>query len=290
MSRVAQIRQTMASTTKTKKITGTMKLVAMSKVSKAERLMASSRPYAEKMQNVIAHVSQSHSEYRHPFLMERPNHKRVGIIVVSSDRGLCGGLNIQLFKEILLFMKEQKKLGKTVELGLIGNKAIQFFKHLDVDVVADVRRLPDKPSLMDMVGVVQAMLNRYEDGELGSVYVGYNRFTSMMTQTPLLSPLLPIVLHKHADESKQDTYWDYLYEPDAPSVLDVMLKRYIESQVYQSVVENMASEHAARMMAMDSATKNAEEVIESLRLIYNKARQAQITQELSEIVAGADAV
>jgi F-type H+-transporting ATPase subunit gamma len=290
MSSVDHIRQTMVSTTKTKKITGTMKLVAMSKVHKAQRLMASSRPYADKMKSVIGHVSHSHSEYHHPFLTPRPDQKRVGIIVVSSDRGLCGGLNIQLFKEVVLFMQRQKKAGNQVELSLIGNKAIQFFKYLDCTILADVRKLPDQPSLMDMVGVVQAMLSRYESVELGSVYLAYNRFTSMMLQTPLLEPLLPIDLHKQADETKPETYWDYLYEPDAPAVLDVMLKRYIESQVYQGVVENLASEHAARMMAMDSATKNAEEVIESLRLIYNKARQAQITQELSEIVAGADAV
>jgi F-type H+-transporting ATPase subunit gamma len=289
MSSVEQIRSTIKSTRKTQKITSTMQSVALSKLYKAKQIMEQSKPYAQKMMEVIGHIAHSHSEYKHCFF-EKPARKvkRIGYLVVSSDRGLCGGLNGNLFKKVIKELRELEKKHIKVSMCLIGNKAIQYFERLDVEVVGHAKQLGDRPSVVDTVGIVQMMLDRYRAGELDAVYIASNQFVSMMSQKPELVQLLPLVAAESEHIAKG--HWDYLYEPDAKEVLDLLLTRYIESLVYQAVIENIACEQAARMMAMESATKNAEEIIDSLQLRYNKARQAAITKELAEIVAGAAAV
>jgi F-type H+-transporting ATPase subunit gamma len=289
MSNIEHIRNTIKSTRKTQKITGTMQSVALSKLYKAKQTMELSKPYAEKMLAVIGHIAHSHSEYRHCFLEQRQQRvKRVGYIVVSSDRGLCGGLNSNLFKKLVTELRDSEARGVKASMCLIGNKAMQYFERISVEVLGHAHHLGDRPSVLDTVGIVQMLLDRYRQGQLDAVYLVSNQFISMMVQKPRILKLLPLVPAE--PEHTATGHWDYLYEPDAKEALDRLLTRYIESLVYQAVIENIACEQASRMMAMESATKNAQEIIENLQLSYNKARQAAITQELAEIVAGAAAV
>lgn len=287
MAGAKEIRTQIKSVGNTQKITKAMEMVAASKMRRAQDRMEASRPYARRMREVIGHIANATPDYRHPYLIEREP-KSVGIIVVSSDRGLCGGLNINLFKAVLREIREWQEQGVDVELCLIGNKAAAFFNRLDLPVKAQTGELGDSPHITDLIGTVKIMLDRYRDGETDRLFLASNDFENTMTQQPAVQRLLPV--EPVQDEELRD-FWDYLYEPASPeALLDEVLDRYIESQVYQGVVENVACEMAARMVAMKAATDNAEEMIENLRLDYNKARQAAITQELSEIVSGAAAV
>ena len=281
-----EIRAQIKSISNTRKITSAMEMVAASKMRKAQDRMASSRPYAEKILAVIHHLAQANPEYHHPYLQTR-NVKRVGFIVVSSDRGLCGGLNNNLFRDVLRRMRELQDQGVEIDICTIGQKASNFFSRLGT-LKAQVTHLGDAPEIADIIGTVKCMLSAYDNGELDQTYVVFNRFVNTMTQQPTFEQLLPIATEEEEEELKH--HWDYIYEPDSKSVLDGLLMRFVESQVYQAVVENIACEMAARMVAMKAATDNAGNLIDDLQLAYNKARQAAITQELSEIVAGAAAV
>jgi len=283
-----EIKSKIASVKNTQKITSAMEMVAASKMRRLQERMHASRPYATNMRSVIGHIAEGSLEYRHPYMEER-DVKRVGYIVISSDRGLCGGLNINLFKKTIKDAGVWTTKGAEVQFALIGSKAISFFNSFgNGDVVAQVSGLGDTPSLAELIGSVQVMLKAYDEGKLDRLYVVNNTFVNTMVQEPTINQLLP--LPKEEGNTEQSHHWDYLYEPDAKELLDVLLTRYVESQVYQGVVENVACEMAARMMAMKSATDNATDLIDDLQLIYNKARQAAITQELGEIVAGAAAV
>jgi F-type H+-transporting ATPase subunit gamma len=281
-----EIKSKIASVKNTQKITSAMEMVAASKMRKAQEGMAASRPYAENIRNVIGHIALGNLEFRHPYLEEREI-KRVGYIVVSTDRGLCGGLNINSFKRVLADAAKWQAKEAEVEFAVIGSKATSFFNNMNANVTAQVSGLGDRPSLTDLIGSVKVMLNAYDNGEIDKLFIVYNKFVNTMTQTPTIDQLLP--LPKSDDEAIQHR-WDYIYEPDAQALLEQLLVRYVESQVYQGVVENIACEQAARMVAMKSATDNAGDLIDDLQLVYNKARQASITQELGEIVAGASAV
>ncbi len=281
-----EIKTKISSVKNTQKITNAMEMVAASKMRKAQDSMAASRPYATNIRNVIGHIALGNLEYRHPYMEERET-KRVGYIVVSTDRGLCGGLNTNLFKKVLSDAAEKQASGADVEFGVIGSKATSFFNSMGAKVTAQISGLGDNPSLTDLVGSVKVMLKAYDDGEIDKLYVVYNKFVNTMTQEATIDQLLPL---PKSDDEEISHRWDYIYEPDANSLLDKLLVRYIESQVYQGVVENIACEQASRMVAMKAATDNAGELIKDLQLVYNKARQAAITQELGEIVAGAAAV
>lgn len=281
-----EIRTKISSIKSTQKITRAMEMVAASKMRRAQDRMRRSRPYEEKIRNVIGHLAQAHPEYKHPFMMPREV-KRVGVIIVSSDRGLCGGLNTNLFRTTLLTLREWRNQGIEVDICTVGNKASLFFKRFGGNIVAQIPHIGDEPSLEDLIGAVKVMLDAYDDGKIDQLYRVYNRFINTMTQKPMVGQLLPI---QSSGDERLEHHWDYIYEPEAQEVLDGLLMRYIESLVYQSVVENIACEQAARMVAMKSASDNAGNLIEDLQLAYNKARQAAITQELSEIVGGAAAV
>ena len=288
MAGAKEIRNKIGSVKNTQKITGAMEMVAASKMRRAQERMSASRPYAETMRKVIGHIAQGNLEYKHPYLIEREV-KRVGYIVVSTDRGLCGGLNINLFKAALNDMKQWSAKGAKVDLALIGNKASSFFERHGAKVQAHVAGLGDNPSVNDLIGSVKVMLKAYDNGEIDKLYLVYNKFVNTMVQQPRVDQLLPLPVTEDSKLAKQQP-WDYLYEPDPKQLLDTLLIRYVESQVYQGVVENLASEQAARMVAMQAATDNAGNLINDLQLVYNKARQASITQELTEIVSGAAAV
>lgn len=281
-----EIRTQIGSIKNTQKITKAMEMVAASKMRKAQDRMEKGKPYALRMRSVIGHLANATSEYKHPYLNARPV-KRVGYIVVSSDRGLCGGLNINVFKRAILHSKAFAAENIEVDLCLIGAKAAAFFKSVGGKVVASVRDVGEDPSISTLIGSVMVMLNAFESGKLDQVFLVSNEFVNTMTQQPQVEQLLPL-LPESLETTKHQ--WDYLYEPEAKVLLDGLLRRYIESQVYQAVVENAACEQAARMIAMKNASDNAGEIIDGLKLAYNKARQAAITQELSEIVAGAAAV
>lgn len=281
-----EIRTKIRSIQSTQKITRAMEMVAASKMRKAQDRMAASRPYAEKMRKVIGHLAMAHPEYKHPFMIEREA-KRVGFIVVSTDRGLCGGLNANMFKTMVAAMKEWQAKGVEIDLCTIGSKAGGFFRRLGGNVVAQASHLGDAPGIIELIGTVKVMLDAYHQGSIDRLYLVSNEFVNTMTQAPGLEQLLPIVPD---EDDRLKHHWDYIYEPESQDVLDDLLMRYIESQVYQGVVENIACEQAARMVAMKSASDNAGNLIDELQLAYNKARQAAITQELSEIVAGAAAV
>jgi len=281
-----EIKTKIASVQNTQKITNAMEMVAASKMRKAQEGMAASRPYATNIRNVIGHIALGNLEYRHPYMDERPV-KRVGYIVVSTDRGLCGGLNINLFKQVLADAAKWQSQEAEVEFAVVGSKATSFFNNMGAKVSAQISGLGDSPSLTDLVGSVQVMLKAYDDGEIDKLFIVYNKFVNTMTQAPTIDQLLPL---PKSDDEEIKHRWDYIYEPDANVLLDQLLVRYVESQVYQGVVENLACEQAARMVAMKAATDNAGELIDDLQLVYNKARQAAITQELGEIVAGAAAV
>lgn len=281
-----EIRNQISSIQGTQKITSAMQMVAASKMRKAQERMSKGRPYADRIRNVIGHLANANPEYNHLYLQEREV-KRVGYIVVSTDRGLCGGLNGNLFKKTIKNMKEWNEQGVEIDICAIGQKAVGFFKNYGGNVVAALAHLGDQPSAHELIGSVKVMLDAYDEGKIDRLYVVHNHFVNTMTQEPTVSQLLPL---QAAEENDFKHHWDYLYEPDAKDLLDGLLTRFIESQVYQGVVENAACEQAARMIAMKSATDNAGDMIDELQLIYNKARQAAITQELSEIVSGAAAV
>ena len=282
-----EIRTKIASIKNTQKITRAMEMVAASKMRKTKDRMQATRPYSIKIGKIIKHLAQANPEYKHPYLIAR-DVKRVGIILVSSDRGLCGGLNSNLFRKTLTQLVQWHNANIEVDVCTIGTKASGFFSNLKVNVVGQVSKLGDAPHLNDIVGVIKIMLDAYEEGRIDELYVVSNEFVNTMTQRPTVEQLLPVVACE-LDE-KLNGHWDYIYEPDAKEVLDHLLTRFIESKVYQGLVENNACEQAARMVAMKSASDNAGNLIGELQLIYNKARQAAITQEISEIVAGAAAV
>ena len=286
MAAAKEIRTKIASVKNTQKITKAMEMVAASKMRKAQERMAAARPYADKMRNVVAHIAHANSEYKHPFLLQR-DVKRIGAIVVTTDRGLCGGLNGNLFRQALRQFQQWEGEGKELDLAVIGTKGVGFFSRIGGRVVAQVSALGDSPQLEQLIGTIKIMLDAYDEGRVDQVFLIYNQFVNRMTQKPSFEQLLPLP-PSESDDLKH--HWDYIYEPEAREVMDHLLSRYIESLVYQGVVENIACEQAARMVAMKSASDNAGKLIDELQLIYNKARQAAITQELSEIVAGAAAV
>lgn len=282
-----EIRSKIGSIKNTQKITRAMEMVAASKMRKTKDRMLATRPYSKKIGQIIRHLAQANPEYKHSFLVKREV-KRVGIIVVSSDRGLCGGLNSNLFRKTLSQIMEWDKASIEVDICTIGAKAFSFFGNVKINLVGHVAKLGDVPHQHDIVGIIKIMLDAYQQGSIDELYVISNEFVNTMTQKPTIEKLLPVVAGEL--DSHLTSHWDYIYEPDAKEVLDHLLTRYIESIVYQGLVENNACEQAARMVAMKSASDNAGNIISELQLIYNKARQAAITQEISEIVAGAAAV
>jgi F-type H+-transporting ATPase subunit gamma len=283
-----EIRTQIGSIKNTQKITRAMEMVAASKMRKAQERMAATRPYSDKIHNVIQHLAFAHPEYKHVYLQEREEKTRVGYIVVSSDRGLCGGLNNNLFRSLLKDIQVKADKGLEIDVCAIGKKATSFFGRLPVTLAAQVTKLGETPSANELIGSVKVMLDAYESGHIDSLYLVFNEFVNTMTQENKIMQLLPNKPEAPDEELKH--HWDYIYEPDAKEVLDNLLVRYMESLVYQGVVENAACEQASRMVAMKSASDNAGDLIDDLQLVYNKARQAAITQEISEIVAGAAAV
>jgi F-type H+-transporting ATPase subunit gamma len=287
MAGAKEIRGKIASIKNTQKITKAMEMVAASKMRKAQERMRAARPYAEKIRKIIGHLRQVNLDYKHPFTLERPI-QSVGIIVVSTDRGLAGSLNLNLFKATLGAIRDAQARNAKVSLCVIGSKGLQFFRRLaGVEISASVTHLGDRPHIKDLIGTVKVMLDNYRDAKLDQLLLAHNIFVNSMTQKGTVSQLLPL---QTIDKDELQERWDYIYEPDAIEILDGILMRYIESQVFLGAVENVACEMAARMVAMKSATDNAGELIDELQLIYNKARQAAITKELSEIVGGAAAV
>ncbi len=292
MSGAKEIRTKIKSVQNTQKITSAMEMVAASKMRSAQTRMEEARPYSDKIRNVIGHLAKADPEYRHPFMVEREV-KRVGFVVITSDRGLCGGLNSNLFRMLLPKLRECEQQGIDVDICAIGNKGLQFISRLRTNLVAQATHLGDRPHISDLIGTLKVMLDAYRNGELDQLVLVYNRFINTMTQEPRAETLLPLGAMEYEEEAGSDQVghaWDYIYEPGAEQVLDELLQRYVESLVYQAVVDNIASEQAARMVAMKSASDNAEAMIDDLQLVYNKARQAAITTELTEIVSGAAAV
>ncbi|MEE9445321.1 MAG: F0F1 ATP synthase subunit gamma [Cocleimonas sp.] len=285
MAGLKEIRSQIGSIQNTKKITKAMEMVAASKMRRARERMDASRPYAEKMRQVVSHMANGHLEYKHSFIKERETVKRVGYIIISSDRGLCGGLNTNLFKKALQSIVEWKEKDVEVDIAVFGSKALGAFKRYGI--VAESTQLGDQPSVEEMFGTIKVMLDAYEEGRIDRLFLVENEFVNSMTQSPRVTQLIPVI----AEELEEKNYhWDYIYEPEAKEVVDTLMTRYIESMIYQGVVENIACEMSARMVAMKSATDNAGDMIDKLKLVYNKARQASITQEISEIVSGAAAV
>lgn len=288
MAGAREIRTKIKSVANTRKVTRALEMVSASKIRKAQELMRASRPYAKAMKQVIGHVARANSEFKHPILAgERAQIKRVGYIIVSTDRGLCGGLNANMFRQLLGEMKEWQAKGVGIDVVTVGAKAKAFFRRLKVEVVGAETNLGERPKVEQIIGIVRLMIQAYIDGKVDRVTLAYNQFVNTMTQRATLEQLLPLPASKALTSAHE---WDYLYEPDAETVLRHVVTRYVESLVYQALVENLASEHAARMVAMKAASDNATKAIDSLTLIYNKARQAAITQEISEIVGGAAAV
>jgi F-type H+-transporting ATPase subunit gamma len=288
MSGAKEIRDKIKSIQNTKKITKAMEMVAASKMKKVQDSMVKSRPYSEKIKDVIKNVGEGVLEYKHPYIIPR-NEKNIGVIIISTDKGLCGGLNVNLFKHFMKFILELKEKNIGIKASTIGKKAELFSKRVGLEVVGSVINIGDGPQVSDLLGIIKIMVDLYISKEIDGVYLLYNKFINTMSQYPVYEKLIPInSVFERLDNKKK--FWDYLYEPEPEKLLELLMKRYIESLVYQSVVENIACEQAARMVAMKSATDNAGELINTLKLMYNKARQASITQELSEIVAGAEAV
>jgi F-type H+-transporting ATPase subunit gamma len=287
MAGAKEVRGKIASIKNTRKITKALEMVAASKMRKAQDRMRAARPYAEKVRKIIGHLRQVNLDYKHPFTLERPV-TSVGIVVISTDRGLCGSLNLNLFKAMLVAIREAQARGNKVYLCVIGSKALQFFRRLTgIEIAASVTHLGDRPHISDLIGTTKVMLDFYRDTKVDQLLLAHNVFVNTMTQKGIVSQLLPI---QTVDKDELQERWDYIYEPDSTAILDGILMRYIEAQIFQGAVENVACEMAARMVAMKSATDNAGELIDELQLIYNKARQAAITKELSEIVGGAAAV
>ena len=287
MAGAREIRTKIKSVANTRKVTRALEMVSASKIRKAQDLMRASRPYARAMRQVIGHLARANTEFRHPFLGARDEVKRVGYVIVSTDRGLCGGLNSNLFRKLLGEIRDWNEKGVEVDIVAIGTKANAFFKRLKVNLIGSAAHLGEKPKIERLIGVIKIMLDSYSAGRIDRLVLAYNDFVNTMTQKPTLDQLLPLM---PSDSLTSAHDWDYLYEPDAESVLEHVLTRYIESLVYQATLENLASEHAARMVAMKSASDNATKAIDTLTLVYNKARQSAITQEISEIVGGAAAV
>ncbi len=285
MSSTEKIKSTIKSTAKTKKITGAMELVAASKLGRTQKHMAKSKPFSESILEMLGHIASSNSEYRHPLLQDNKKRNKIGYIVVSSDRGLCGGLNQNLFKTTLEHIGKWPH--KNIKFCLLGNKANGFFSKFGADVLGSTTDIGDNLKIKDVVGMVQIMLNAYLNQEIDAIFLCYNQFKSTMNQQPIVRQLAPIVSIK---QDNHPAHWDYIYEPEAKDVIESLAKRYIESMVYQAAIENVACEQASRMIAMKNATDNAQEIIDDLKLIYNKVRQAAITQELAEIIGGAGAV
>ena len=288
MAGAKEIRTKIASIKSTQKITSAMEKVAVSKMRRAQQRMATGRPYAERIRQVIGHLAEANAEYKHAFMVERPV-KRVGYILVSTDRGLCGGLNFNLFKALMNNMKGLQQDGVEAEFCVIGKKGASFFRSYGGKVVAAITDLGEQPTMTDLIGSIKIMLDGFAEGRIDRLYVVSNRFVNTMTQKPTVEQLVPLAVDAGLEGDRLGS-WDYIYEPDAQQLLDALIVRYIESQVYQAVVENSACEQAARMIAMKNATDNAGDLIDNLQLVYNKARQAAITQEISEIVGGAAAV
>ena len=288
MANEKEIRSKIRSVQNMRKITKAMEMVAASKIRKAQDQMEASRPYAERIRRVIGHLSHANPDYKHPWLVEREV-KRVGFIIISTDRGLCGGLNVNMFKKVIGELQQWQEQGVEVDLALVGAKAVQFFRRLGGNVVGTATHLGDKPAVNDLIGSIKIMLDSYSDGNIDRLYLVHNEFVNTMSQKPEVKTILPVSAIDLGEETLQE-HWDYIYEPDAVDLLDDVLMRYIESQVYRGAVENFACEMAAKMVAMKSATDNAGDIIDDLQLAYNKARQASITQEISEIVGGAAAV
>jgi F-type H+-transporting ATPase subunit gamma len=286
MAGTKEIRSKIASVKSTQKITKAMEMVAASKMRRAQDRMKLARPYAAKMRSVIGNLTEANPDYRHPFLIER-DPKSVGIIVISTDRGLAGGLNTNVFKSVIQLMREWQEKGATIKLCILGTKGLAFFRRLGLPILGSATGLGDRPHIKDLIGSVKVMLDAYRDGSIDRLFLVNAQFINTMTQRPLVQQLLPAQAH---NESELSQHWDYIYEPEAIQILDGLLMRYIESQVYQGSVENVACEMAARMVAMKSASDNAGNLIADLQLVYNKARQAAITKELAEIVGGAAAV
>ena len=284
-----EIRKQIKSIQNTQKITRAMEMVAASKMRRAQERMQAARPYAQKIRNVIRHLHYAHPEYRHPFTIERAP-KRVGFIVVTSDRGLCGGLNTNLLRATLGAMKEWAQQKMTLDVCTIGGKGFAFMKRMGANIVSHVSHLGDAPRLEDLIGTTKVVLDAYIEGNLDRVFLVYNRFVSTMSQQAFVEQLLPLPRAEQDEEERLRHHWDYIYEPDSKEVLDDLLRRYIEARVYRAAAENLSCEQAARMVAMKSASDNAGALIDELKLRYNKARQAAITQEISEIVGGAAAV
>lgn len=282
-----EIKNKIKSVQNTRKVTRALEMVSASKIRKAQERMKASRPYARAMKQVIGHLAQAHTDFDHPYLVARKEVKRVGYIIVSSDRGLAGGLNNNMFRKLLLELRKWQQQGVGAGVVTIGQKASVFFRRIKVDMLATVTHLGDTPQLEQLIGVIKVMLDAYVEGQVDRVYLCYNDFVNTMTQRASFEQLLPL---PPAEEQMAKHDWDYIYEPDAATVMEHILTRYIESLVYQAVMENVASEHAARMVAMKAASDNATKLIGTLNLVYNKARQAAITQEISEIVGGAAAV
>lgn len=283
-----EIRDKISSVKSTQKITKAMEMVAASKMRKAQDRMNAARPYAQKIRSVVAHIARANLEYKHPFTIER-DVKRVGYIVVSSDRGLCGGLNMNVFRKIMGELVEWDSNNVEIDIATIGSKALAYFRRAGGNVVSEASHYGDNPNLSDLLGAITSMLSAYEDGSIDRLYVVSNEFVNTMTQSPEVVQLLPIKTDQ-VSETEVPALFDYIYEPEAKPILDTVLKRYIESQIYQAVVENIACEQSARMVAMKAASDNAGDLIGELELVYNKARQSAITQEISEIVSGAAAV
>jgi len=287
-----EIRTKIKSVQNTRKITKAMEMVAASKMRRAQERMRAARPYSDKIRNIAAHMGQANPEYRHPFLVRREQVKNAGIIVVTTDKGLCGGLNTNILRAVTNKMKELEGTGAKIEATAFGNKGLGFLNRIGVKVISHAIQMGDKPHLDKLIGPVKVQLDAYAEGKIDVVYIAYTRFINTMKQEPVIEQLLPLSSEHFAQtEAEKKAYgWDYIYEPDAKTVIDELLTRYVEALVYQAIVENMSSEQSARMVAMKSASDNAKKVIEELQLTYNKARQAAITKELSEIVAGAAAV
>ncbi len=287
MSGAREITTKIRSVENTRKVTSALEMVSAAKIKKSQDRMAATRPYARMIKQVIGHLSRARPEYKHPFTVEHEAIGRVGYVVISSDRGLCGGLNNNLFRKMLAEIAQWQQQGVEVDVVAFGKKASQFFKRLKVNLVASTHDLGETPEIANLVGPMKILLDGYRDGTMGRVELCFNDFINTMAQKPVINQLLPL---PKGDDDQVPELWDYIYEPEAEDLLDTVLTRYIESLVYQGVLENLASEHAARMVAMKSASDNATDLIDNLKLVYNKARQAAITQEISEIVGGAAAV
>ena len=286
MANKKEIRTKIGSVKNTQKITKAMEMVAASKMRRTQETMKKALPYADKIRGVIGHIFKANPDYKHPFLVKREA-KSAGYIVVSSDKGLCGGLNVNMFRPFIAHLKQQQDNNIKTNLCLVGAKGVQFFRSVDVNVIAATTNLGEEPLVEDLVGAIKIMLDEYTEGKIDQLFIVHNSFVNTMSQKPEIKTLLPI---DPSDKDDLQEHWDYIYEPDSRDLLDYILMRYIESQVYRAVVENVACEMAAKMVAMKSATDNAGKLIDELELDYNKARQAAITQEISEIVGGAAAV